>query len=310
LQYADFAAWQRRWLEDEAGAVDGQLAYWRHQLAGALEPPVLPSIRRRPALPGTAGEMVPFAIDAETSAGLLRLSRREGVTLFMTLLAAFDVLLFALTGQTDLAVGTPVAGRRRVETEGLIGFFLNTLVLRVGVAGDPTFREVLARVRQTALEAYAHQDLPYERLVADLRGRDRSPLFRVWLVLQSSPAVPLELPGLSLIPEEIGAGEVRHDLKLDLTETPRGLTGFFQYRQELFDHAEVAQMKESYQALLRRVVEDPGLRLGKLAETVGEVERARRLRVEESFQRSRQQELQSLTRRGNGPRRRSSKKDV
>jgi amino acid adenylation domain-containing protein len=310
LQYADFAAWQRRWLEDEAGAVDGQLAYWHRQLAGVLEPPVLPSTRQRQAHPGASGEMLPFAIDPETSAGLLRLSRREDATLFMTLLAAFDVLLFALTGQTDLAVGTPVAGRRRVETEGMIGFFLNTLVLRIGLAGDPTFREVLARVRQTALEAYSHQDLPYERLVADLRGRDRSPLFRVWFVLQNTPAVPLELPGLTLVPEEIGAGEARHDLKLDLAETPRGLTGFFQYRQGLFDRAEVSQMKVGYEALLRRVVEDPGLRLGDLAETVGEVERARRVRMEGDFQRSRQQELQSLTRRGNGPRTRSSTKDV
>ncbi|HKI00340.1 MAG TPA: amino acid adenylation domain-containing protein [Thermoanaerobaculia bacterium] len=313
VQYADFAAWQRRWLEDEAGAVDGQLAYWRRQLAGAPEPPVLPAARPRlilagtPGTPGTAGEVLPFAIDPETSAELLRLSRREDATLFMTLLAAFDVLLYGLTGQTDLAVGTPVAGRRRVETEGLIGFFLNTLVLRGDLGGDPTFRELLARVRDVALDAYAHQDLPYERLVADLRGRDRSPLFRIWFVLQNTPAAALELPRLTLTSEEIGAGEVRHDLKLDLTETPQGLAGFFQYRRELFARGEVSHMAESFAALLRRVVGEPDLRLSDLAETVEEAGKTRMVRVEGDFQRSRQQELQSLTR---SARRRSTAKDV
>jgi Condensation domain len=310
VQYADFAAWQRRWLEDEAGAVDGQLAYWRRQLAGAPEPPVLPATRPRPVLLGTAGEVLPFAIDPEISSELLRLSRREDATLFMTLLAAFDVLLFALTGQTYLTVGTPVAGRRRVETEGLIGFFLNTLVLRGDLTGDPTFRELLARVRESALDAYAHQDLPYERLVADLRGRDRSPLFRIWFVLQNTPAAALELPGLTLTPEEVGAGEVRHDLKLDLTETPQGLAGFFQYRRELFARAEVSHMAESFDALLRRVAGDPDLRLSDLAEAVEAAGKTRMVRVESSFQRSREQELKSLARRGGSARGRSTTKDV
>ena len=184
IQYADFAVWQRQWLQGEV--LDGQLGYWRKQLEGvsALE---LPTDRPRPPVQSYRGMRKSFRLPGELTGKLKELSRREGVTLFMTLLAAFQAQLHRYSGQEDIAVGSPIANRNREELEGMIGFFVNTLVMRTKLEGDPSFRELLGRVREVTLEAYGHQDVPFEKLVEELRPeRDasRNPLFQVMMVLQ------------------------------------------------------------------------------------------------------------------------------
>src|SRR6185436_10309618 len=199
VQYADFAAWQRRHLSGERLA--GELAWWRGRLAGMPPALDLPTDRPRQAVPSGRGAVQVFSIDREGRAGLTALSRRHGTTLFMTLLAGFAALLGRHAGQDDLAVGTPIAGRTRVEIEPLIGFFVNTLVLRADLSGDPGFGELLGRVREATLAAYAHQEVPFERLVEDLapeRDMGRLPLVQVLFSLQNAPSAPLQLPGLTL----------------------------------------------------------------------------------------------------------------
>jgi hypothetical protein len=189
VQYADFAAWQRSWLAGEV--LDGELRYWRERLSGA--PPVLelPADRPRPAVQSFRGAARPLSLSPELSGALITLSRREGATLFMTLVSAWSALLSRLTGQADFTLGTPVAGRRRLEIESLIGFFVNTLVLRPDLSAAPRFTELLSRVRREALDAYAHQDLPFERLVEDLapeRSLAHTPLFQVMFAWQQNAA--------------------------------------------------------------------------------------------------------------------------
>ncbi|MGH8059783.1 MAG: condensation domain-containing protein, partial [Candidatus Entotheonellia bacterium] len=226
IQYGDFAAWRRQWLQGQV--LQQQLAYWKDHLAGAparLEPP---TDWPRPAVQSHRGGRVVALFPVGLATALKGLSRREGVTLFMTLLAAFQVLLARYTGQEDLVVGTPIAGRTYLETEGLIGFFVNTLPLRTQLTGDPTFRELLTRVREVALGAYAHQDLPFEKLVEELQpDRDLSstPVFQVMFILQNAPRRPLELPGLSLTPLDVDAGTAKFDLTLSVTEVDDGLQG-------------------------------------------------------------------------------------
>jgi amino acid adenylation domain-containing protein len=311
VQYADYAAWQREWLRGEV--LDRQLAYWRRQLAGSPESLALPDAPVQSGARRLGGAIHPWAVEIEVSQALARLARHENATLFMVLLAAFQTLLLHLTGQDDLTVGSPIANRGQVETEGLIGFFLNTLVLRADLAGDPTFQELLVRVREAALDAYVHQDVPFERLVADLqpsRSLSHSPLFRVWFVLQNAPAHSLELPGLTLAPMEIDAGEVRHDLKLDLTETADGLRGFFQYRTELFDEPSIEGMAQNLGLLLRRVAENPELRLSDLCQACARADEERDAWRRSAFQKSRHQELESLAQRGARPRRRAMEKET
>ena len=201
IQYADFAAWQREWLQ---GAVlEGQLRYWQDQLAGAPSLLELPTDRPRPAVQRFRGANVAFALDAELTHGLKALSQRAGVTLFMTLLGAFMVLLARYSRQEDIVVGSPTANRTHSQTEGLIGFFVNTLVLRADLSGDPPFEELMGRVRRVALEAYAHQEVPFERVVEALqpeRSLSHTPLFQVVFILQNFPVGKLVLPGLSFSP--------------------------------------------------------------------------------------------------------------
>ena len=196
IQYADYAVWQREWLQGEV--LEGQLAYWKEKLAD-LSTLELPTDRPRPPVPSYQGAHLTFDLPAPLTQALKELGRREGATLFMTLLAAFQVLLHRYSGQEDIAVGTPIAGRGRTELEGLIGFFVNTLVLRSDLAGNPAFTELLARVRETALGAYTHQDLPFEKLVEELspsRDISRNPLFQVMFVLQNAPDAELMLRGV------------------------------------------------------------------------------------------------------------------
>src|SRR6185295_19123442 len=219
VQYADYAVWQREWLAGEV--LEGQLEYWRRQLAGAPAVLELPTDRPRPRVQSYRGATSEFRLGAELTAGLKELLRRSGVTLFMTLLAGFEVLLWRLSGQEDICVGTAIANRTRRETEGVIGFFVNTLVLRVGVSGELSFRELLGRVREVCLGAYGHQEVPFERLVEELRPErslSHSPLFQVAFGLDNAPRAELQLPGLRLSGMELEDEVVRFDLTLWVNE--------------------------------------------------------------------------------------------
>ncbi|HEX9670007.1 MAG TPA: amino acid adenylation domain-containing protein, partial [Thermoanaerobaculia bacterium] len=271
IQYADFAAWQRGWLAGEPLA--RQLAYWREQLAGLPELLELPLDRPRPAVQTFRGAYRPFPLPAETARGLRALGRRQGATLFMTLLAAFETLLGRLSGAIDLAVGSPIAGRNRAETEGLIGFFVNTLVLRADLGagadrpGEPTFAELLARVREVTLDAYAHQDLPFEKLVEELRPRrdlSHSPLFQVVFGLHNAPAARAHLPGLELRRMEIEVETAKFDLVLQLLETSAGLEGGLEFNRDLFDVATAERLLRHFATLVEGVVAAPEARLSEL----------------------------------------------
>jgi hypothetical protein len=199
VQYADYALWQRHWLQGER--LQRQVDYWKQRLAGLL-PLDLPTDRPRPAVRSLEGDHLAFALPSHLSEELRRLARQEGATLFMTLLAAFQILLARYSDREDVAVGAPVAGRNRPELESLIGFFVNTVVLRTDLSGEPAFRELLARVKETCQGAYAHQDLPFEKLVEELRpSRDlsRQPLFQVMFVSHDVPLPTFQIPGLTLI---------------------------------------------------------------------------------------------------------------
>ncbi|HEX8437261.1 amino acid adenylation domain-containing protein, partial [Archangium sp.] len=267
LRYADYARWQREWLRGEA--LEAQLTYWRRQLAGS--PPVLnlPLDRPRPEVPEFRAGVHRLSLSLERVESLRALAQREGGSLFMVLLAGFQALLGRWSGQEDIAVGTPVAGRTRAEVEGLVGLFVNTLVLRTEVGGAPTFRELVARVREVALGAYAHQEVPFEKLVEELRPvRElrHSPLFQVMFVLQNTPRTRLELPGLTLTGLDVLRGSSKFDLTLSLEETETGLEGVFSYNACLFDAATVARMATELEVLLGTVVGRPDEPLPRLLE--------------------------------------------
>ena len=258
IQYADFAQWQRSWFKDDE--LDRQISYWRQQLAGAPPTVDLPNDGARPSQLNYRGATFLFELSEALSESLTALSRREGTTLFMTLLAAFKALLFRYTGQSDIVIGTPVANRNREELEGLIGFFVNTLALRTDFSGNPTFREVLHRVREVSLGAYAHQDLPLELLVEELqpvRDLSRNPLFQIVFDLQSAPATALELTGLTLQPYEFTSDSTRFDLELHLTSTAEGLIGAIVYSTALFAEPTIRQVAQRYRVLLEAVVAGP-----------------------------------------------------
>ena len=262
IQYADFAIWQRQWLQGEELA--RQLSYWKQQLDDA--PPVLelPTDRPRPPVQSYRGTCQSVMLPKPLTKALQALSRREGVTLFMTLLAAFKTLLYRYTGQEDIVVGSPTANRTRAEIEGLIGFFVNTLVLRTNLSGNPSFRELLGRVREVALGAYTHQDLPFEKLVEELRPeRDlsRTPLFQVMFSLQNAPRAALELPGLSLNRLEVENRTAKFDLTLSMVEGTNGLRGVLEYNTDLFDAATMTRMAEHFQTLLEAIVTHPAQRV-------------------------------------------------
>ncbi len=265
VQYADYSLWQRGWLRGEA--LERQLAWWREKLAGAPEVLDLPADRPRPLRRSQRGGVVEAPVSPEVAAGLRAAGRRAGATPFMTLLAAFQALLWRYTGGEDAPVGSPIAGRTRSELEGLIGFFVNTLVLRTGLAGDPAFAELLARARETTLGAYAHQDLPFEKLVEELAPRrdlSHSPLFQVMLVLQNAPQRPIELPGLRLQPLEAETGTAKFDLSLVAREAGEGLAAWLEYDLDLFDPATAERIAGHFRTLLEGAAADPGRRLSEL----------------------------------------------
>jgi amino acid adenylation domain-containing protein len=260
IQYADFAYWQRQRLQGEV--LETQLRYWKKQLAGALAVTELPADRQRPAVQTHRGSMQSFALPATLSEAIKALSRREGVTLFMTLLAAFQTLLHRYTGQDDIVVGTAVSNRNRIETEGLIGPFANNVALRTDFSGNPTFRQLLGRVREVAVGAYAHQDLPWEKLIEELhpeRDPSRNQVFQMFFVLhEHSMEKNLKLPGLSLRNFRTELGTARFDLSLGVTNEKNNLSGCVEYNTDLFDRFTITRLLGHFQVLLEGVVFDAG----------------------------------------------------
>jgi amino acid adenylation domain-containing protein len=265
VQYADFAIWQRRRLAGPE--LERLLGYWQRQLAGAPAVLELPTDRPRPAQrSGRGGRLYP-QLPRELVSALAALARREGVTLFMTLLAAFDTLLWRYSGQQDVVVGTPIAGRNHRELEGLIGLFASTLVLRVGVTGELSFPALLARVRAVCLAAYAHQDLPFEQLVDAIkpeRDLSRTPLFQVMFGLQSAPFPEARLGASTLEPRVLDAGTASFDLTLSLQVRDGAITGWVEYSADLFDPATIERMMQHYRVLLEAIVAAPDTRLAAL----------------------------------------------
>jgi amino acid adenylation domain-containing protein len=265
IQYADFALWQRDWLV--ADVLQSQLNYWQQQLKDAPALLVLPSDRPRPAVQTFTGAYQEFALSVELTDKLTKLSQEQGVTLFMTLLAAFDTLLYRYTEQSDILVGTPIANRDRSEIEGLIGFFVNTLVMRTDLSGNPNFSELLTRVREMTMDAYAHQNLPFEMLVEALqpeRDLSHSPLFQVMFVLQNAPISQLELTGLTVSPIKLESATAPFDLTLSMENTPQGLMGVWEYNTDLFDSSTIERMIGHFVTLLCSIVANPQERIEQL----------------------------------------------
>ena len=264
LQYADFAHWQRDWLQGEV--LEEQLSYWRGQLADLplLE---LPTDRPRPTFQSYEGARITFEVPDGLRDSLAAVGRRAGVTPFVVLLAAFQVLIHRLTGQHDLVVGTPIANRNRAEIEGMIGFFVNMLVMRGRLSGETGFLQLLDQVKEVTLEAFGHQDLPFERLVEDLqpeRDPSRPPLFQVMFGLQNLPIPEMNLTDLELSSFDVDYGTAQYDLNLSLFEGPAGMVGWFEYNRELFDETTIRRWAAMYQRLLEAVVETPETRLDTL----------------------------------------------
>ncbi|MBD2607822.1 non-ribosomal peptide synthetase [Scytonema hofmannii FACHB-248] len=258
IQYADFAEWQREWLQGDR--LNQQLIYWKNYLAGV--PPVLelPTDYPRPPVQTFQGQNQRFEIGADLSVALKKLAKENGCTLFMVLLAAFATLLYRYSGQEDIVVGTPVGNRSQPELESLIGFFVNTLVVDAKFDQELNFTEILEQVRQGVLENYAHQDVPFEKIVEELqpeRNLSHTPIFQVWFVLQNTPTETLQLPDITLTPLPFETQVAKFDLTLSMSETKSGLRGVWQYSTDLFDAATIARMVEHFQVLLEAIASHP-----------------------------------------------------
>src|ERR1043166_8718404 len=296
IQYADYAVWQRERLQGEFLA--GQLGYWREQLKGLRPLLELPADGVRPAVQRYRGAYQSFQVRGPVVAGLRGLSEQAGVTQFMTLLAAFAVLLWRYTGEREVVVGTPIAGRTRAETEGLIGFFVNTLVLRTQLSGELSFAELLQRVREVTLGAYAHQELPFEKLVEELqpeRNLSYNPLFQVMFVLQTDPQArgkaAADVQGTEgentsdsddgAVAGQVMTGAGKVDLTLSVQESGGVLSGAVEYNTDLFSAARVVRMVGHYEQLLKSIVSNPQQQLGRL-ELLSRSEREQLLRQPEA----------------------------
>lgn len=258
IQYADYAYWQRRRLQEEK--LESQLAYWKKQLEGANPTIELPSDKPRPALQSYHGARESIDISQSLSQSLKDLSRRQGVTLFVTILAAFQTLLYRYSGQTDISIGTPVASRDQIETERLIGVMVNILVMRQDMSANPTFTELLARTREMTLAAYSNKDLPFERLVEELqpqRDLSRSPLFQVMLIFQNAPIPDKDPEGLHLIPLNLHGGSALFDLTLTIVETEQGMSAAMEYNRDIFEAATISEMLKHFRTLMESAVTTP-----------------------------------------------------
>ena len=315
VQYADFALWQREQMHSEN--FQAQLAYWKRQFGGSIPVLQLPTDRPRPAVQSFHGRHQAIKLSQALTETLRRLARREEVTLFVTLLTAFKVLLYRYAGQDDLVVGSTFANRNRRELQALIGFFVNTLPLRTSLAGDPSFRELLQRVRETALAAAANQELPLAKLVQELqpeRDSSRNPLYQVvfdLLTLDHNPAIygyglsagateTLEFAGLKMLPMEMEYGIARFDLAVFLWDFPDGLVGAFEYGADLFEAPTIARMAENFITLLDHIVADPEARLHTLVERLNLDERQQQLAREQNVRDAAQQKLKLVKRKAVG----------
>ncbi|MEK7327767.1 MAG: condensation domain-containing protein, partial [Chloroflexota bacterium] len=258
IQYADYSEWQRGWLQGEV--LESQLDYWKKQLGGELPALELPADRPRPAVQASRGATLSIDLPKPLTESLKALARQEGATLFMILLATFQTLLHRYTGQEDICVGTPIANRTRGEIEGLIGLFINTLVMRTDFSGEPAFRELLRRVREVTLGAYAHQDVPFEMVVEALhpeRDTSYTPLFQVMFILQNAGGKAHELPGLTLSLIEPETKTATFDLTISTAETSAGMNVAVEYNTDLFEAATIKRVLGHYQTLLESVVATP-----------------------------------------------------
>ncbi|BAY23348.1 amino acid adenylation domain protein [Calothrix sp. NIES-2100] len=265
IQYADYAVWQRQWLQGEV--LTTHIDYWKQQLGNNLPVLELPINRSRSHIQSYRGLIQSFYLPQNVTVALKTLSQQEGCTLFMTLLAAFKVLLYRYTGTGDIVVGSPIANRDRSQIEGLIGFFVNTLVLRTNLSDNPTFRELLGKVREVTLGAYDHQDLPFDLLVEELkpqRDLSHTPLFQVMFVLQNAPMSAVELSGLTLQALQTESTTAKFDLTLLMEETESGIRGALEYNTDLFDAATIARMAEHLQTLLVSIVANPEQQIAQL----------------------------------------------
>ncbi|AKQ66241.1 Non-ribosomal peptide synthetase [Myxococcus hansupus] len=266
VQYADYAVWQREWMQGET--LKRQLDWWRQQLAGAPHALELPTDKPRPAVLSHHGASVPVHLPLALSEAVEVLAQREGATPFMVLLAAFQTVLARHSGQEDVLVGSPIAGRRHAQTEGLIGFFVNTLVLRARLSPGLSFRQLLAQVRDTTLGAYEHQDLPFERLVEELqpaRDLSRTPLFQTLFTVQNAPLPALDLPGLTARPAEVqDTGVALFELSLDLARATEGFTGTLNFNTDLFVAGTAQRLFAHFQQLLTGIVAQPDARIAEL----------------------------------------------
>ena len=305
VQYADYAVWQRQWLQ---GAVlDKHVSFWKEQLAGA--PPVLdlPTDHRRPEAQSVEGERHAAVLNEELSKLLESFSRREGVTLFMTLLAAFKILLHYLTKRDDIVIGTDVANRNHLETENVIGFFINQLVLRTNLSGDPTFHDLLKSVRKAAWAAYTHQELPFDRLVEALnpeRSLKYSPLFQVKFIFQDTGRVgddkqsgQTELSELRLSGLPVEGINAKFDLTLNANRRPDALVYWIEYKTSLFNASTIARFAEQFEAILSHIVSRPASRLSEIEEALAESDRQRRARQEKELKEVRLNKFRGLTRK-------------
>ena len=257
IQYGDYAVWQRDYLRAET--MEPHLAYWRQKLGGRLPVLQLPADRPRPATESFRGSMLPFALSWELTAALEGLARREGCTLYMVLLAAYNTLLYRYSGQEDILVGTATAGRNRPELRTMIGYFLTTVVMRTDLSGNPTFRVLLRRVREVTIEGVAHEELPFDFLVRELqpeRTLTHNPLFQALLTLE--PPLPVLECGWTLTQMDVETGISKFDLSLEMDNRPEGLIGRFEYNGDLFDSATIQRMSAQWQTLLEGIVADPG----------------------------------------------------
>jgi non-ribosomal peptide synthetase component F len=295
IQYADYAAWQRNWLRGEV--LEAHLSYWKGQLAGTPGVLELPTDRPRPAVQTFRGAMRRFNFSAELSAQIAALSRREGATPFMTMLAAFNVLLSHYSHQLDVIVGCNIANRNRGETERLIGFFVNLLPLRADLTGEPDFHELLRRTRQAAFGAYAHQDLPFDKLVAEiLPGRDlsRMPLVQVVFNFQNAGKTPPRVADLTLDFVDTGSPSATFDLTLHVEDTPQGITGELLYSTDLFDAATMARLLAHYEMLLASAAARPDLRLSELKQILSEDDAQQQLRRQQEFKQTKRSAFKNV----------------
>jgi hypothetical protein len=258
IQYADYAAWQRDWMQGEV--LEKHLQYWSGRLSGSMPNLQLPADQARAAVQTYRGAVKNFLLPAELSRHLSALSRQNGASLFMVLLAAFKVLLHRYSGEEDIVVGSNITTRNRTELEGVIGCFVNNLVLRTDLSGNPSFREIIRRVREVCLGAYAYQDTPFERIVEEIqpeRSTSHHPLFQVAFVVQNNPHSSLKLPGLTLTPVKVAYEEATFDLVFVMSETDDGLLASVRYNADLFNLATIDRMWGHFETLLADIVSDP-----------------------------------------------------